>query len=132
MERTESYRLMRGAREAYYEYIPELHTEFCFSHTSAFHSVYRDLIVGCDVAAHVTSAGVLSDTRRGRQCELFTKKGGNTIFRPFQSRLRRTFLRVSNEQCQAGQETIGCLQPDLFFDGLIGRMPAKVVLRTKL
>lgn len=57
---------MRGAQIAYYEYIPELHTEFMF------------IIVGCDVVAHVTSAGVLSDTYGGRQCELFTKKGGIT------------------------------------------------------
>ncbi len=35
-------------------------------------------LVGCNVVAHVTSAGVLSDTHRGRQCELFTKKGGIT------------------------------------------------------
>ena len=36
------------------------------------------IIVGCDVVAHVISAGVLSDTYRGKQCELFTKKGGIT------------------------------------------------------
>ena len=40
--------------ETYFEYIPELHTKFVF---------LKDAIVGCDVAAHVTSAWVLSDTR---------------------------------------------------------------------
>ena len=45
------------------------------------HRLYITL-VGCDVAAHVTSAGVLSDTYRGKQCELFTKKGGITSFMP--------------------------------------------------
>ena len=58
---------MRGAWKAYDEYIPELHTEFGFP------------IVGCDVVAHVTRAGVLSDTRRGRQHELLVNKGGNTV-----------------------------------------------------
>ena len=58
---------MRGAWKAYDEYIPELHTEFGFP------------IVGCDVVAHVTRAGVLSDTHRGRQRELLVNKGGNTM-----------------------------------------------------
>ena len=35
VEQTESYRLMRGAWEAYYEYIPELHTEFKRNDASA-------------------------------------------------------------------------------------------------
>ena len=64
---------MRGAWEAYYEYILELHTEFIFYIEVIFY-----IIVGCDVVAHVISAGVLSDTYRGKQCELFTKKGGIT------------------------------------------------------
>ena len=52
------------------------------SHRIRFHvgntgQRYRISIVGCDVVAHVTSAGVLSDTHRGKQCELLMKKGGN-------------------------------------------------------
>ena len=52
---TESSRLMRGAREAFREYIFELCTE--------------RFLVGCNVVAHVISAGVLSDTPRGNLCE---------------------------------------------------------------
>ena len=62
---------MRGAWETYYEYIPELHTEF---EITASNRQIEISIVGCDVVAHVISAGVLSDTYRGKQCELFTKK----------------------------------------------------------
>ena len=50
--------------------------------------VPNDFSVGYDVVAHVTSAGVLSDTYRGKQCELFTKKGGITSFMP------RPFIRT--------------------------------------
>jgi len=51
------------------------------------------IIVGCDVVAHVISAGVLSDTYRGKQCELFTKKGGITSsFVLFGLWPERTFL----------------------------------------
>ena len=46
---TESCRLMRGARETFREYIFELCTETIF-------------LVGCNVVAHVTSAGELSDS----------------------------------------------------------------------
>lgn len=69
---------MRGAWEAYYEYIPEFHTE--------------PFLVGCDVVAHVKGAGVLSDTYRDKQCELFIKKGGTTSFRPFQSLTEKDFF----------------------------------------
>ena len=44
---------MRGAWEAYYEYIPELHTEFEMTVAGWQMSLS---IVGCDVVAHVTSA----------------------------------------------------------------------------
>ena len=64
VKHTESCRMMRGARETFREYIFELCTE--------------RFPVGCNVVAHVTSAGVLSDTYRGRQCELSMKKGGIT------------------------------------------------------
>lgn len=76
MKHTESYRLMRGAWEAYYEYIPELHTEFEMTLQNI--AGFFILIVGCDVVAHVTSAGVLSDTHRDKQRELFMNKGGIT------------------------------------------------------
>ncbi len=67
------------------------------SHRIRFHDDstrrhYGIPIVGCDVVAHVTSAGVLSDTRRGKQCELLAKKGGNANFRPFQSLTGKDFL----------------------------------------
>jgi hypothetical protein len=57
---TESCRWMRGAWETDMEYILELCTE-------------RLDLVGCNVVAHVISAGVLSDTPKGKQCELFMK-----------------------------------------------------------
>ena len=50
--------------------------KFCEFLNLTLNLVY--IIVGCDVVAHVTSAGVLSDTYRGKQCELFMKKGGIT------------------------------------------------------
>ena len=69
MEGTESCRLMRGAPEPYFEYIPELHTEFVFDNLD-FIREHSWTIVGCDGLAHVNRAGVLSDTHAGRQCEL--------------------------------------------------------------
>ena len=47
---TESCRMMRGAREAFREYIFELCTE---------RFVFAQKQVGCNVVAHVTSAGVI-------------------------------------------------------------------------
>lgn len=60
---------MRGAPEPYFEYIPELHTEFVFDNPD-FSEGYFETIVGCDGLAHVNRAGVLSDTHEGKQCEL--------------------------------------------------------------
>ena len=51
-ECTESCRVVRGAREAYGEYIPEPCTERRFS-------------VGCSGVVSVIRTGVLSDTHRG-------------------------------------------------------------------
>lgn len=58
--------------------------------------------------AHVKSAGVLSDTRRDRQCELFMKKGGNTRFRPFQSLTEKDFFvfKQPNIVCNAQEGSI--------------------------
>ena len=67
VEDTESCRLMRGTSESWFEYIPELHTEFVFYSEDFFEYP----IVGCDVVAHVNRAGVLSDTHEGKQCKLF-------------------------------------------------------------
>ena len=77
---------MRGAWETYYEYIPELRTE--------------QFLVGYDVVVHVTSTGVLSDTYRGKQCELFTKKGGITSFMP------RPFIGTGLFLCSMAQRKI--------------------------
>ena len=62
-----------------------------------------DAIVGCDVAAHVTSAWVLSDTRRGRPCEWSVNKGGNTSLYP------RPFWRTGVFLCGSkGPAPSGC------------------------
>lgn len=74
-DQTESCRLMRGAWNTYYEYIPELYTE-----PILFIIRNNKISVGCDVVVHVIRTGVLLDTRRGRQCKLFANKGGNTGF----------------------------------------------------
>ena len=63
-DQTESSRLMRGAWHFYFEYIPELRNDLD--------------PVGCDGVVFVTHTGVLIDTRRGMQRELFANKGGNT------------------------------------------------------
>lgn len=74
--------------------------------------VPNDFSVGYDVVAHVTSAGVLSDTYRGKQCELFTKKGGITSnFVLFGFKPERTFiLRVNAEEGVSEQAMEACLQ----------------------
>ena len=56
---TESCRLMRGAREASREYIFELCTEMCILR----HAII--ISVGCNVVAHVTSAGVIISQQFG-------------------------------------------------------------------
>ena len=60
---------MRGAPEPYFEYIPELHTEFVFDNPILLEKLSWT-IVGCDGLAHVNRAGVLSDTHEGKQREL--------------------------------------------------------------
>lgn len=61
---------MRGTRNTYYEYIPELHTEHENVQQDSiriFDQVDRKQVsVGCDVVAHVIRAGVLSDTHRDK------------------------------------------------------------------
>ena len=74
-------------------------------HPRASHQIRisKDAIVGCDVAAHVTSAWVLSDTRRGRPCEWSVNKGGNTSLYP------RPFWRTGVFLCGSkGPAPSGC------------------------
>ena len=54
------------------------------------------IAVGCDGVAHVRSAGVLLDTRRGKQRELFAKKGGNTRLYPRPFRRTRFFCAIQH------------------------------------
>lgn len=57
--------------------------------------------------AHVICAGVLLDTRRGKQRELFAKKGGNTSSYPRPFRRMGVFCAI--QQSQIIKETMGKL-----------------------